>query len=83
MKTFTIIETTGYSGREYKHTGTLSELVEFYKGTLERGQSWVGRRPSNKNVNTNPKRIDSLVRALNMASHNSSVNGVGSYYTLG
>ena len=55
-KEYTIIQTR--RGRESEITGTLTELVEYFKYTLECGNSW------NPKINTNPKTIRGLMSAI-------------------
>lgn len=65
------------------HEGTIPELIEYFRYTLEKGQSWQYER-GNKKINTNPKTIDALVRALNDSEDNAAANGYsGVYYRVG
>lgn len=61
--------------REYKSPeGTLSELIAYYKSTLETGKSYEGQR-GNKKINVSPKNIKQLIDNLNKAVNNSAANG--------
>lgn len=62
-------------------SGTLEELVEYFKYDLECGESWSYEK-GNYKINTNPKTIKSLVNNLNKASHNSSRSYQSYYYEL-
>ena len=63
-------------------TGTLLELIEYFRYTLERGRSWQHER-GNKKIDIAPKSILSLVKNINNAENNSAANGCGStYFTL-
>ena len=79
-KTYTIVKTKyGMSGtRTYEQTGTVEELKKAYSYTLEVGQSYASEK-GNKKVNTNPKGIKTLIKALNTAANNT---GNGEYYEL-
>ena len=55
-KTYTIIKTRHGNNREI--TGTLEELTKYFKYTLECGNSW------NPKIPTQPKTIKSLISAL-------------------
>ena len=57
MKTHTI--TKMHSGRTYSKTGTVAELTEYYRYTLECGNS------RNHRIPLQPKTASSLVSALN------------------
>lgn len=60
---------------------TVSEAVEYYGYTLEKGASWQHER-GNKKINQQPKTIKSLLTNLNNAVNNSAANGyAGEYYT--
>lgn len=64
----------------YTHEGTLEELIQYYKYTLETGQSYEHEK-GNKKINTNPKNIESLVKNLYNASNNAAANGYsGCFY---
>jgi hypothetical protein len=70
-------------GRTRSQTGTLAELIEYYRYTLETGKSYERERGNSK-INLNPKTIDQLVKNLNNAKSNSAANGYSSeYYSVG
>ena len=82
MKQFTIKETRyRYSGvREKEVSGTLEELIEYFRYTLECGRSWERER-GNKKISLHPRTIKSLVTNLNNATNNAAANGYsGTYY---
>lgn len=80
MKIYTIIMHRRDTQREV--TGTLLELIEYFRYTLERGRSWQHER-GNKKIDIAPKSILSLVKNINNAENNSAANGCGStYFTL-
>ncbi len=61
MKKVYTIKTSTYSlgrTRTTEKTGTLEELIAYYRYTLESGHSY------NPKINTNPKTIKGLVSAL-------------------
>lgn len=63
------------TGQEYKSDiGTVAELVEYYRYTLETGRSYQHEK-GNKKINCNPTTIKSLVTNLNNAVDNSAANG--------
>lgn len=66
---------------EYFHEGTLPELIEIYRYTLDCGASWAGDgRPK---INKNPKSVKALITNLNKAVNNSAANGyAGKHYEL-
>ena len=83
-KTFTITVRRNRYGRPdstYEHTGTLPELIECFRYTLETGESYQHEK-GNKKINTLPKGIKSLVTNLNNATNNAAANGYSgtSYY---
>lgn len=81
MKTVTIMKHR--RGNVTPVTGTIPELIEYFRYTLECGKSWEHEK-GNKKINMNPKSGKSLVTNLNNAENNSARNGCGSnYYTLG
>ena len=85
-KTFTIKKvarsTFGSSVREYTSEGTLQELVEAHRYTLETGASYEYEK-GNKKINCNPKSISALINNLNKAVNNSAANGYsGVTYSL-
>lgn len=75
-KTYTIIKTR--RGKETSTTGTLAELIQHFSYSLECGNSYSSKIP------TNPKTIKSLITALN---NSADVRQRGSYsptfYELG
>ena len=69
-------------GKTSTKTGTIDELIEYFKYTLEVGQSWEHEK-GNKKVNMNPKNGDQLVTALNTAKQNAAMDGnPDTYYDL-
>ena len=80
-KQFVITSTSPYTGKtNTSRPLTVAEAVQYYSYTLECGASWEHER-GNKKVNRNPKTINSLITALNVASNNQARNGCGNYYT--
>lgn len=77
-KQFTIVCTkTSWSqpDRDYDPvTGTIDELIEYHRYTLEKGASWQ-HESGNSKINTNPRGIKSLVKNLNNAENNAAANG--------
>ena len=67
MKTYTIIKT--HRDRQTEVTGTLPELIDYFRYTLDCGASWNGQRGCAK-VNKNPKSIKGLLTALSNAVYN-------------
>ena len=55
-KTYTIIRT--HHGRKSEHTGTVQELTEYFRYTLECGNGW------NQRIPLNPRTAKSLLSAL-------------------
>lgn len=83
-KTYTIKCTRfSYTGTsETTATGTIQELIEHYRYTLECGKCYENER-GNKKINVEPKTIKSLVTNLNNAANNAAANGnSGKQYTL-
>jgi hypothetical protein len=81
-KIFTVECTVERTGSTHKQTGTLPQLIQAYKYTLECGESWQSEK-GNKKINTNPKSIGVLVNNLNNAVNNSAANGyAGKTYRL-
>ena len=69
-------------GSDTEVTGTIAYLIDYFRYTLEVGQSWEHERGNSK-INTNPKSGASLVKNLNNAKRNSAANGAPSeYFTL-
>ena len=67
MKQYTII--CHHRGHAHEYTGTLDELIQKFKYTLESGASWSYQKGCKK-VNTNPKTIKGLLTALYNATEN-------------
>jgi hypothetical protein len=67
--------------REYTQEGTLEELIEAYRYTLETGKSYERER-GNKKINLNPKSIQALCDNLQKAKDNAARDGYsGHSYT--
>lgn len=64
--------------REYVIEGTLPELCDAFKYTLEKGASWQHEK-GRKKINTKPANIDSLVRNLYNAENNAAANGYSGF----
>lgn len=77
IKTFKIKSINNRNGSEMIQEGTLEELIETYRYTLESGKSWEHEK-GNKKINLNPKSAKALVTQLNNAINNSASNGYGS-----
>lgn len=76
-KQFTVICTRRNYGRDdsvNEKTGTIEELVEYHKYTLECGKSWE-HEEGNSKINMNPKTGKSLINNLNNAARNTAKNG--------
>lgn len=71
-----IQQVAGGGIRTYTHEGTLPELLEIYRHSLEAGQSWEHEK-GNKKINTNPRTIKSLCTALTNSANNVAINGYG------
>jgi hypothetical protein len=68
--------------RDTEVTGTIEYLTNYFKYTLETGESWQHEKGNSK-INTNPRSGASLVKNLNNAKRNSAANGAPSeYFTL-
>ena len=76
-KEITIIKERRGSNTEV--TGTIQYLTDYFRYTLETGQSWEHEKGNSK-ININPKSGDALVRNLNNAKRNSAANGAPSEY---
>jgi hypothetical protein len=61
-------------GTETEVTGTIGYLIDYFRYTLEVGQSWEHERGNSK-INMNPKSGEALVKNLNNAKRNSAANG--------
>lgn len=74
-KQYTISSYNTRTGSTYgPYTGTIDELIEDFHYTLEKGKSWEHER-GNKKINMNPRTGANLVKQLNNAATNSSMNG--------
>lgn len=77
-KVYKIIATKSSWGREDRDyspaVGTIDELIEYHRYTLEKGASWAHEQ-GNKKINMNPRGIKSLVNNLNNAENNAAANG--------
>ena len=70
------------NNRETPVTGTLTELIEYFKYTLETGKSYEHEK-GNKKINMAPKSISALVDNLNKAQNNAAANGYNNtYYSM-
>ena len=76
-KEFTIIKNR--RGSDSEVTGTIEYLTNYFKYTLETGESWQHEKGNSK-INTNPKSGEALVKNLNNAKRNSAANGAPSEY---
>lgn len=74
LKTFKIKRFNYRNGTESITEGTLEELLQNYRYTLECGKSWEHEK-GNKKINLNPKSAKALVTQLNNAVNNSAANG--------
>jgi hypothetical protein len=75
------IRRSGTFGNSYPdrfEEGTLPELINYFRYTLEVGQSWENEK-GNKKINMNPKNIQSLCDNLEKAKNNAASNGYGGY----
>ena len=74
-KQYTIIMSNERSGRDYTpRTGTIDELIEYHRYTLEKGKSWEHEKGNSK-INMNPRTGANLVKQLNNAENNAAANG--------
>ena len=82
-KVYTIkITRVGFVSRPPRETsGTLEELIQYFKYTLEVGESYE-REKGNYKINTNPKSAKTLVTNLNKAAHNRGRRYQSEYYEL-
>ena len=72
MKKVYTIKTSKYGlgrTRTSENTGTLEELIAYYRYTLESGNSY------NQKINTNPKTIKGFINALTKSLDEISVGG--------
>lgn len=75
VKQYQITKTKYISNQHYKsNIGSVAELVEYYRYTLETGRSYQHEK-GNKKINCNPTTIKSLVSNLNNAVNNAAANG--------
>ena len=74
QKIFKIKRVNYRNGSESITEGTLEELLDNFKYTLECGKSWEHEK-GNKKINMNPKSAKALVTQLNNAVNNSAANG--------
>jgi hypothetical protein len=58
-KAYTVTKNHGRTGSETAYSGTVAELVEIFRYTLESGHGY------NHRINVNPKTAKALVTALN------------------
>lgn len=65
------IKAKGINGSSTETTGTVDELVQMFRNTLERGRLYQ-KEVGNKEINIVPQDIDSLVRNLNNAAKNAA-----------
>lgn len=54
--------------------GTLEELIDYYRYTLETGHSYQHEK-GNKKINLKPRTVADLVKNLNNAVNNAAANG--------
>jgi hypothetical protein len=81
-KVYTIrITSGGFRSSSRETSGTLEELIKYFKYTLEVGESYEYEK-GNYKINTNPKSIKTLVSNLNKAAHNSGRSYQSEYYSL-
>jgi hypothetical protein len=79
-KIYTIIKTR--KGVNTEITGTLPELMDYFRYSFECGKSWEHERGCKK-INMNPKTIKSFMTNLGNAKSNSAMNGNSNeYFTL-
>lgn len=80
QKIYKIKTTNLTTGSERISEGTLEELIEGCRYTLECGKSYE-REKGNKKINLNPKSIKAFVTTLNNARNNSAANGWSNYHS--
>ena len=76
-KQITILQPRRNHGRPdstNEYNGTIPDLVDEFRYTLECGASWSHEK-GNAKINTNPKSGKTLVKNLNNAVNNSAANG--------
>jgi hypothetical protein len=61
-------------GKDRTTEGTIAELIDYFRYTLEQGKSWEHEK-GNKKVNKSPKSIKALITSLNNATNNAAANG--------
>lgn len=66
-------------GRESSTSGTIEELIEYFRYTLEVGKSYE-REKGSKKISLTPKTIGSLIKNLNNAKSNAAANGCPDTY---
>ena len=81
-KQYEITKTKYSNGKEYKSTGTLSELVQGFSYTLSTGASYQHER-GNKKIDKQPKTFRSLISNLNAAVNNAAANGAADVHFSG
>ena len=80
QKIYKIKTTNLTTGSERISEGTLEELIEGCRYTLECGKSYEHEK-GNKKINMNPKSIKAFVTTLNNARNNSAANGWSNYHS--
>lgn len=68
LKQLSIIEVSHITDRQTAITGTLPELLVYFKSVLESGAACTGR--GTRRINTNPDNLRSLITMLNKAKRN-------------
>lgn len=69
-------------GRTTVYQGTLSQLIDAFRYTLETGASYQNEK-GNKKINLKPTNAESLVKNLNAAENNAAANGYSeTYYSI-
>lgn len=80
QKIYKIKTTNLTTGSERISEGTLEELIEGCRYTLECGKLYEHEK-GNKKINMNPKSIKAFVTTLNNARNNSAANGWSNYHS--
>ena len=80
QKIYKIKTTNLTTGSERISEGTLEELIEGCRYTLECGKSYEHEK-GNKKINLNPKSSKAFVTTLNNARNNSAANGWSNYHS--
>lgn len=65
--------------REYTSEGTLPELRDAFRYTLEKGASWQHEK-GRKKINIHPATIGSLVQNLYNAENNAAADGYSGFW---